>query len=560
MRKWEKPTKASKRAIDSKDKKYPGGIHEWLSEEKIKNEKGELIEFDNHPFLFDIYADQSQNLTVMKAAQVGLTTAEMLKNHFDAKQYNLDIIYTLPTDSDVKVMVGGKTNRIIANNQCMLDDVSDKDSVESKQIGGSMIYYRGTWTKKAAMMIPADRVVHDEKDSSKLDVIADYQARLQHSKHKQTHTFSHPSLPETGVHADWLISDQKHWFIQCPSCKEWQFPSWNTEDPSKMSVDLERKIFICKKCRAPLPEYARRNGQWVAKYPDRKWSGYWVPLLIAPWISAEWIVDKFQHPDTTTEFFYTKILGLPYADASSKLLRKSFFQNLTQKPYAPDTKQRVILGIDTGLRLDYVMGDKHGLFFQGDCDDYGPLDAIMKRWPKAIAIIDAGGDLIGSRAFAERWPGRVFLCYFTGDKDKNELFNWGSGDDHGAVRVDRNRAIQLTVDEFRMKRIPVHGTEDDWYEYYLDWNNLSKLKILDPVTNAVKGYKWVRSGRDHRALATVCWRAGMSRFAGMGNIVGEAPTLKPDSYMVKPDDTADFDPEKLFDLMEAKADDDWRIV
>ena len=290
------------------EKKYID-IHDWLVTEKIKNEKGDLIEFDEHPFLFDIYSDQSQVLTIMKAAQVGLTTAEMLKNHFDAKQYKLDIIYTLPTDGDVKVMVGSKLNRIIANNQCMLDDVADKDSVEAKRVGDSVTYFRGTWTKKAAMMTPADRVVHDEKDSSKLDIIADYQARLQHSKYKQTHTFSHPSLPETGVHNDWLKSDQKHWFIKCPHCTKWQFLSWNTENSDKMSVSIERKTFICKKCKKDLPEYTRREGQWVAKYPDRKISGYWVSLLMCSWITAEYIVDRYQDPETTKEFFYTKILG-----------------------------------------------------------------------------------------------------------------------------------------------------------------------------------------------------------------------------------------------------------
>ena len=51
----------------------------------------------------------------------------------------------------------------------------------------------------------------------------------------------------------------------------------------------------------------------------------------------------------------------------------------------------------------------------------------------------------------------------------------------------------------------------------------------------------------------------MSRFAGMGDIVGNAPTLKPDSYMVNPDQTADFDPEKLFDLIENNQEKDWRI-
>ena len=537
-------------------------IHDWLITENIKNEKGEPIEFDNHPFLFDIYSDQSQNIVVMKAAQIGMTTCEMLKSHFDAKRYNIDQIYTLPTDGDVRIMVGGKTNRIIANNPCMLTDVADKDSVESKKVGDAMIYFRGTWTKKSAMMTPADRLVHDELDASKLDVVADYQARLQHSKLKQTHVFSHPSLPETGVHNWWLKSDQKHWFVKCPHCKYKQYLSWNTEEPKKMSVDLEKKIFICKKCRKELPNYARRDGEWVVKYLNRPISGYWVSLLIAPWISAEYIVDKFQNKDTTPEFFYTKILGLPYADGSSKLLRNSFFQNLTCKIWAPDTDERIVMGIDTGLRLDYVLGNRQGLFFQGDCTDYKALDDIMTRWTKCIAFIDAGGDLIGSRAFAERWPGRVFLVYFVGDRNQEEIFTFGKGDDHRTVKVERNRGIQLVVDEFRNKRIAVHGTETDWYEYWLDWSNLSKMKVLDPDTNQVKGYKWVRSGRDHRALATVCWRAGMSRFAGMGMIVQPAEERTPNSYEINPNQTVDFDPKKMFDKqfdeMEFEDEDDWR--
>lgn len=534
-------------------------IHDWIIQEKIKNEKGDLIEFDSHPFLFDIYADQSQNLTIMKAAQVGLTTAEILKNHFDAKKYKMDIIYTLPTDGDVRVMVGGKVNRIIANNPSMLEDVADKDSVEQKQVGNSMIYFRGTWSKKAAMMIPADRLAHDEKDASKLDVVADYQARMQHSKFKQTHTFSHPSLPETGVHADWLQSDQKHWVVTCPHCSYRQSMSWDTENPRKMSVDMDLMMFICKRCRKKLPDYSRREGHWVAKYPDRSWSGYWVPLLIAPWMSATELVKKFQHRDTTTEFWYTKILGLPYADASSKLLRESFFQNLTGKSYAPTVDERVVLGIDTGLRLDYVLGNKHGLFFHGDCKDYGELDKIMERWPKCIAVIDAGGDLIGSRAFAERWIGRVFLCYFGGDKKKNDIFDWGTGDNHGAVTIDRNRGIQLTVDEFRTKRVPVHGTEEEWFEYWTDWNNLAKIKVLDPDTNVVKGYKWIRSGRDHRALATVCWRAGMSRFAGMGAIDIPKETPKQNSYMIEQGNKVSFNPKEFFDKIEEEEEYDWRM-
>ncbi len=72
-------------------------------------------------------------------------------------------------------------------------------------------------------------------------------------------------------------------------------------------------------------------------------------------------------------------------------------QNITGQSYAPGVDERVIIGIDTGKKLDYVLGNKKGLFFHGDAQDYAELDGFMTRWPKAIAIIDAGGDLINQR-------------------------------------------------------------------------------------------------------------------------------------------------------------------
>lgn len=521
-------------------------IHTWIRKYRIKNEKGDPIEFKSHLFLYDIYRDPSPQIVCMKAAQIGFSTLAILKNIFDAWSKHMEIIYTLSTDHDAAAFVSGKVDRIVANNPILRDYVADKDSVEQKAIGKSRIYFKGTHTKKAAITITADRLVHDEKDTSKLDVIADYQARLQHSKYKQTHQFSHPSLPETGIHSAWLNSDQKHWFITCPHCSYEQYLNWNTEDPRKMSIDIERKEFICKKCRGVLDDRTRAIGRWKAKYPERKTSGYWIPLLIAPWVSAAEIVAKYQDPNTTQEFFYTKVLGLPHADGTAKLLREDFLQNLTGKLWAPAKEERVVIGVDTGLKIDYVMGSSSGLFYYGECEDYDTLNELMKRWPRAIAVVDQGGDLIGSRKFYQRWPGRVFLCTLTGDRSTKELVSWKTRDEHGAVTADRNRMIQFVIDHFREKRIRVHGTENDWYEYWTDWNNLSKMKVLDPDTNQVKGYRFARSGRDHRALATVFWAVGMDRFAGTGAILNpEISPRAPNSYLIDPNGTVSFDPMKM---------------
>ena len=152
--------------IQTKDKlilETENGILDWLGENKIRNEKGDLIEFDSHPFLIDIYDDNSQNLTVMKAAQVGMSTAEILKLLWGVKNKGIDAIYVLPTDTDVRNFVGSKVNRIIANNPILQEWTKDKDSVEQKQVGNNLVHFRGSWSQKMADTKRIDSILKDIK-------------------------------------------------------------------------------------------------------------------------------------------------------------------------------------------------------------------------------------------------------------------------------------------------------------------------------------------------------------------------------------------------------------
>ena len=229
------------------------------------------------------------------------------------------------------------------------------------------------------------------------------------------------------------------------------------------------------------------------------------------WITAETILKDYA--DKPADYFYNYVLGLPYSGGESKLTQKHLFQNLSGVQDAALDKERVVIGVDTGHKIDYVVGNQRlGLFFQGDTDNYGTLDTLMRRWKQAIVIIDAGGDFIGAQQFAERWQGRVFKCYTNTKFGGEAISRWGEGDKYGEVHADRDRSIQTVVDEFRTKRIPLQGTESDWWEYWLDWSNLSRVKIFDPKTNELKGIKWIRNGRDHKALATMLWRIGIDKF------------------------------------------------
>lgn len=538
----------------------------WILENEIKNEKGDPIDFFEHSFLIDIYNDQSQNLVVMKAAQIGLSTCEILKNFHDAKFNKMDIIYTLPTDSDVNVFVGGKVNRIIANNPILLEYAKDKDSIEQKQVDKSMIYFRGTWTKKAAIMVTADRVVHDEKDSSKQDVVRDFQARTQHSKFRQTHIFSHPSVPGNGVDEEWQKSDQKEWFIKCPHCQHIQYLSWDIENPRHMSIDIEKREFVCKKCRGILRRQDRAVGKWVARKKDAQWSGYHVSLLMAPWVTAGEIIDKFNDQKQTIDFFFNKVLGLPYAGIGNTVTEETILGGVREEEN--DYEGNLIMGVDTGVKLRYVIGNKQGLLGFGEMQSYEPdkklniplkqsLKYFLIKFPNLIMVIDQGGDIIGSRKLAKKYPGRVFLCHYRQDRKTTELVVWGKGKEASNVLVDRNRMMQLVIDERVEDRWGLYnGTREDWYPYWLHWSHIYRIKEED--TLGIERYRWLRSDRDDWVHATIYWRVGLEKFGSEGKIVGNISERQENSYFINPDNTIQFNPEELFHFDHGSEEDDWR--
>ena len=416
---------------------------------------------------------------------------------------------TLPTEQDVGVFVGGKVNRIIANNPYMEKLTKDKDTIEQKRIGQSMIYFRGTWSKKAAIMVTADRLVHDEKDSSKQDVIADYQARLQHSKFKQTHVFSHPSIPNSGVDMEWKISDQKEWFITCPHCQYKQILTWNTEDEKKMSINIEKEQFECKKCHGVLSWQDRAVGEWKPKKgtKDAEYSGYHVSLLMAAWVTAKEIIKKYKEVvagKQTMDYFYNKVLGLPYSGGGNSVTEDMIKDSVTADKNL--MQGRMVIGVDTGIKLRYVYGNTQGLLGYGEMTDYFPdeinglalnqtLEYFLTAFPNSVMVIDQGGDIIGARKMREKYPGRVFLCHYARDRKTMQLIRWGEKDESGNVLVDRNRMIQLLVDYWRDKRIRLYrGTKEDWHEYWLHWSHI--YRIAEENSLGVTEYKWLRSDRD----------------------------------------------------------------
>lgn len=493
----------------------------WALKHGIKNELGFPIEFKKRKFLIDIYNDLSPKIAILKPPQIGATVMNCLKSFYVAKKLRRQIIYTLPTQGDVQDMVGGSFNRIIAQNPILMEWVKDHDTIEQKSVGDSIIFYRGTFTAKQAMMIPSGLNIHDEVDASDPAVITQYETRLQAQEDGGWRWyFSHPSLQGAGIDVFWEKSDKKEWFITCDECKKEQTLVWPE------SVDIETRNYICTQCSSPLSDQSRINGAWRAT-AEGEFSGYHISQLMLYNKSAKDIIQAYQDPLKDKQYFYNYVLGLPYIGSEDRIPASVVLRNCKD---SVNTQEGInIIGADTGHGIHFCVMNKDGVFYYDHAteitaskDPYDEIRALLRRWPSCRAFFDQGGDLIGVRKLQHEFPGRVFLVFYRKDRKTTDYIVWGEGEDWNEVSVDRNHMITTMVEQLRdTGRIILNGTQDEWAEFASHFGNLYRERITadvkperDDRTLYGAEYVWKRNGPDHFAHALLYALVGFSKYHG----------------------------------------------
>ena len=494
--------------------------HLWVEQNEIKNEVGFPIEFKKRKFLRDIYDDFSPLQVWLKAPQIGATVCNTLKSFYVADKLKRQCIYTLPTQSDVSDMVGGSINRIIAQNPVLMALVKDHDTIEQKQVGDAMIFYRGTFTAKQAMMIPSGLNIHDEVDASDPDVITQYETRLQAQEDGGWRWyFSHPSLAGHGVDIYWQQSDKKEWFITCSNGHE-QYLTWPD------NVDMNIGEYVCSTCRTILTDEQRINGRWKPT-SQGEFSGYHVSQLMLYNKSARDIIQSFNDPLKDKQYFYNFVLGLPFVGSEDRIEPSVVLRNCVDMVNSQEGI--TVIGADTGHGIHYVLMNRQGVFYfdhetsiTASKDPYDVIRAHLKRFERSRAVFDQGGDLIGVRKLQAEFPGRVFLCFYRKDRKSNDFAEWGENDEYGTVRVDRNRQMTLMVEQLRdIGRIRLNGTKEEWVDFASHFGNLYREKIEvknvpDKDDKSLYGaeYVWKRNGPDHYCHALLYAIVCLQKYGG----------------------------------------------
>lgn len=488
----------------------------WVTKHGIKTSSGLPFEFRHRRFMWDFLNDMSPLQALLKPPQIGASETEIVKSLWVAKKLGKDIIYTLPTQSDVHDMAGSKVNRIVAQNPILASWVKDHDAVEQKKVGDAIIHYRGTFSNKQAMMVSSRLNLHDEVDASDPEVITQYETRLQGQAGGWRWYFSHPSLAGFGVDMYWQRSDKKEWHITCRSCLSDQVLTW------PHSVDRATRGYVCKRCAAPLSDEDRTAGTWVnqdgvpwsgALEPGYEFSGWHVSQMMCDWITAGDVLDAFDDPNKPEQYFWNYVLGLPFVGSDNKILPDVVLKNCSDK--VNEQSPTVVIGVDTGLPTHIVLMNKEGAFYCGkkraEDNPQATLEALLGRFDRSVLVGDQGGDLIMLRQLQQKYPNRVFLCHYRKDRKSQQIVKWGDDKERGSVVVDRNRMMQLVVEQLRDHgRVRLSGPQEDWRELAEHFGNMYRTAKETPF--GVEHY-WERNGPDHYAHALLYAMVGLDRFS-----------------------------------------------
>lgn len=508
----------------------------WVDLNKFVTENQKPLEFSNHRFLIDIYSDFSPDMVCKKSAQVGFSVMAIFKSLWLAKYAKLNIGYVLPSQNIVKDFVNPKVDPIINSNPLIAKDIT-KDAVALKQMGDRFVYFRGAFSEREAIAISLDVLILDELDRMPdMNVVNMYDSRLQASEHAWRWRFSNPSQIGFGVDALYQDSDQMHWFIKHSCGHEWYIDFEKHVNEANHYIDQQSQAYVCGVCGGEITDRERRNGRWIARYPNRKRRGYWISQLIAPWVSAQRILE--QREESSIDFFYNFVLGKAYTPSDLIVNRETIF-----RACAPSTIPRlnVAIGVDQDAGGQYwVAMTPQGVFDYGKTASWEELENIKLKY-NAVVVCDPAPYATMPKQLATKYND-WYMCTFK-EMHGLDILDWKKQ----VVYADRTRLLDLVANEITEAKLLFRQRPQELETYIADWSNIYRTTEEKPDGRIKSVWMKKENRNSDYSFATAYARIALSRIMNNGESTFLEPIIE---SATKKSDIVSADGKMTFDLSE----------
>lgn len=512
------------------------GLLAWTALRRAMLKPDVPFDLAAHPYLIDIHRCQAQVMVIYKASQTGASEYAVSYTLHAADERDATVLYIFPTDTHVSDFSAARIGPAIEVSPYLSSIVVDgsgrggaegagkvkgADRVTLKRVRNRFVYLRGGQVSPKGgapqlKSIDADVVIYDELDEMDPRVPTIGAKRLGHSLIAEERWISTPTYPGVGVHAKWLVSDQREWHVACGACGERQpltirsvVTEWDELDrPLAWNQSNGRAVAACRKCGATLDRLGR--GEWVAAYPDRDIAGYHLTKLFSRAASLDAIITALQTTDETKrKETYNQDLGEPYTPRGGQLTDDVLDKLRRDYPHAPVRGEKTVMGVDVGKALHVVIraaqvdaeSGERPQRFAGEVESFDELRRLVANFGVERTVIDALPETRKAREFQSTLkPGAVWLAYYVNQKTgskKAEPAQWDA--ENGVVNLDRTRTLDQTFSRFYEGENTLPGYARDVKDYYIHLR--ASVRSLEAGPGGEQVAVYIESGPDHLAHA-----------------------------------------------------------
>jgi len=481
------------------------------------------------PALQDLYQDDHPFIVIQKAAQVGIS--EYLINTAlwaadTGRGGRGNALYVMPTQGHVDDFSQARFDKAIAESPYLQRRLFPPPPGRQgparqrlKKVGLGYIYLRGSDSRRQLTSVDADVVLLDEYDLMAEGVLELAQKRLASSKLGWLRVCSTPRLPEAGINALFLQSDQRYYFLKCPACGLAQRLEWEE------NVDQKRGLVVCRRrrCRKPLDLWA--PGHWEITCPGNAGvHGYHLNRLHSPMANiAQMIYESQATTPAALQEFHNSDLGETFVPPGGKLTL-DVLDRCRRDYLMPDAcKEATFMGVDVGLKLHVVIRkpldeerSRSRAVFIGEVDGFPELSELTKHYNVRGAVVDALPEQRSALEFAhdESNPRTGLAYYRRTDPGHESVYKDGVL----VHDINRTQALEEMFHAFQTQAVELPKNarvlggrvRDGLGEYYRQMMALARVLEQNSLGNWVAHY-FNHGKPDHFAHAEVYCAVALRR-------------------------------------------------
>ena len=467
---------------------------------------GKPFTLDDRPAMAWIYDQVPSNideayrmvLVLMKCAQVGFTVMEMLAVIYLGLKFGPATVGMFLPDTNLADIKSSKrfmpvVRTIPSVHQLMTMEAADgsgrksgEGNVRVRQIGDAMFVFSWTTGRATTESIPMDVLSYDEVQEMTLEQMEKTQERLSASSVRFTLMGSTANWPDADIHHWYKKGSQYRHHTECPTCGSMK--PLDDYFPQCIKFDEERRTY----------RYVCPNGHWIDDPQRGKWiadkpeadppvdlsiprrerplriRSIHFPQFLSPTISPEEIIFAYNSATDMKNFFNRK-LGKPYLDPSQVPVNLEHLAACVEagKAIGLTWKQRAkgaYMGIDqmgnfnVAVIKERLPDGRQAVIHIEEIyseDPFGRCDELMEAFGIAACVVEINPNYNDAKKFAQRHPGRVFICNSFGQV-QDGMIQWGDtpkmdasdrrtdeeARDRYTLRMDQFKCMQVSMSRF----------------------------------------------------------------------------------------------------------------